>query len=251
MSFASGNMMKGKSAMSEIETFDGDGYEIIAWANSQKTIFYERYGSYQGEWILVSKDTENYFIYEGSYGSCPGCDHYQAFFDYGKPTLEKAKEFAADYKPFLIVPIDIMINVCEAGKLKEIMPGNMRGYMENDYEKSIPDIMVLVKLEENQFLNVQDVLSVRNMEVQQRALKAVGYERFRAEADMTVIDVDGDDQLVAINAAGGNIVFAYVKDSSTPRRYLLRVPPDMQRVKQAIAWTFNLREDQYRPLIET
>jgi hypothetical protein len=35
------------------------------------------------------------------------------------------------------------------------------------------------------------------------------------------------------------------------RDYILRVPPDMRRAKQAIAWTFGLSEDQYRPEMQT
>jgi hypothetical protein len=49
----------------------------------------------------------------------------------------------------------------------------------------------------------------------------------------------------------GGIRFLLVKDSSTDRRYLLCVPDDMQRVRQAKAWTFNVREEEYAPLIET
>jgi Domain of unknown function (DUF6745) len=45
-------------------------------------------------------------------------------------------------------------------------------------------------------------------------------------------------------------VLAHVKDDSTPRRYFLRVPPDMQTLHEAIARTFKMSSDEYQPLAE-
>jgi hypothetical protein len=35
------------------------------------------------------------------------------------------------------------------------------------------------------------------------------------------------------------------------KKYVLRVPPTMARARQAVAWTFGMREDRYRPTRET
>lgn len=53
-----------------------------------------------------------------------------------------------------------------------------------------------------------------------------------------------------------DMVFVQV-DNSTPepdgsiKKYMLRVPPTITRAKQAIAWTFDLKEEEYAPLVET
>ena len=47
------------------------------------------------------------------------------------------------------------------------------------------------------------------------------------------------------------IAFLQVKDSSTGKRYFLKVPPDMESVQEAKAWTFGLEKEEYNPEIET
>lgn len=71
---------------------------------------YARFGDYQGTWIakVTYNNTTGYVF--GSYGSCSGCDSFQAEFDYvnrqcdehqwdfdGKPDCEACKEAKARY----------------------------------------------------------------------------------------------------------------------------------------------------------
>jgi hypothetical protein len=42
-----------------------------------------------------------------------------------------------------------------------------------------------------------------------------------------------------------------VQDASTDREYYLRVPPTIQTVEEAVAWTFGLTAGEYRPARET
>ncbi len=55
--------------MSLINTGD---YGVVARSQGQTVLDYTRYGSYQGEWTILSKDDSNYYLYRGSYGSCSG-----------------------------------------------------------------------------------------------------------------------------------------------------------------------------------
>jgi hypothetical protein len=41
--------------------------------------------------------------------------------------------------------------------------------------------------------------------------------------------------------------YVRVRDSSTERAYYLRVPPEIQRADEAVAWTFELSEEEYQP----
>ena len=61
-------------------------------------------------------------------------------------------------------------------------------------------------------------------------------------------DETGD--LFHINAGNRNLAYVRVKDPSTDREYWLRVPTNMERARQAVAWTYHLREDEYKPLAE-
>jgi hypothetical protein len=233
----------------EVDTFSGNRYEVIAWVNSQTVIYYQEFGSYQGEWLLVSKGHDNYFIYKGSFGSCSGCDSFEAEFGYREGiTVERAKNFADGYDPFLIVPKDTMKNICKKKKLLEIIPKNIR---DGVYDISLPnaaiDIAVLVKMDESMKVSSSDILEMINAEYQQRALSYMGYDKFIDESEAEILHEDGYDKLFAV----GNMKFVGVRDSSTNNRYILRVPPEISRVRQGIAWTFNMVENQYVPIIET
>jgi hypothetical protein len=242
--------------MSQIEepTTNITGYPIIAWAHGQTCILYQQFGSYQGEWLMMTKDEKEYFVYKAWYGSCSGCDAWGGWHprgweerDKGMP-LSMAKEFAKDYKSFIEVPRATMRNLVTSGTLKKIMPANIRdSSSEIDYDGFCGDAQIAVKVAEDIDVTAADILACKNQEIKQTALKRFGYERFVAEAKMDEIHRDGENALLR----NGDIVFAYVKDSSTPRRYLLRVPPNMKTVHDAIAWTFNMSPKEYQPLIET
>lgn len=232
--------------MSQTEpVFEGSGYTIIAWANGEKPILFQEFGSYQGEWLMVTKGAADYRVYKDYYGSCSGCDAYQA----EEPkTLSQAKKFAEGYKSFIEVPFDTMRNLVQGGTLAKIFPANVKdSYSEVNYDDFVSDVQIAVKLEEDIAVTAADLLACKNQEIKQQALKKFGYENFVREAKMDEIDRDGENALLR----KGDIVFAYVKDSSTPRRYLLRVPPTMKTLRDAIAWTFNMRPEEYQPLIET
>ena len=53
------------------------------------------------------------------------------------------------------------------------------------------------------------------------------------------VELEGDPEKIAR--------YAKVKDSSTARVYFLRVPPDITKVDEAIAWTFGLDKESYQP----
>lgn len=234
--------------MSQIEFYN---YEIVAVARGQKPVLYNEFGSYQGEWMLLAKDADQFYVYKGWYGSCSGCDALQAE-DVDSPCdIEKALAFVngdKDYRAFIEIPLTTALNLSRNGRLLQVLPANIRSeYSDIGLDQFAGDCEVAIKLECADDITVGDVIKARNQELKQRALKQFGYERFVAEAQIETIDEDGENKLLK----GGDIVFAYVKDSSTPRRYLLRVPADMVRVKQAIAWTFGMNEAQYNPIMET
>lgn len=71
-------------------------------------------------------------------------------------------------------------------------------------------------------------------------------KRFRKHHRIQFIDQDGSDILFSlVDDDGRTHTFVKVRDSSTSKYHLLRVPNDMERVKQAVAWTFGISEEEY------
>lgn len=117
----------------------------------------------------------------------------------------------------------------------------------------LSETQLRLKLSAGAPITPQDVIDCDNQTLKHRALVACGYERFVEEVGATTVDVDGEDSLIQLNPSGTNqpIQFVYVKDATSDKRYLLRVPPTMRRVREAIAWTFGMGEREYRPEVET
>lgn len=246
------------------------GYQVIARCRGQRVVYFSQFGSYQGEWIMLALDEEEglYYLYRDYYGSCGGCDSFEATFGWSDEKVDEAKlkKFVDSYKSFVEIPRDAARAIVEKEDFASICPANIREeWTEINYTEAMQDMQTSVKLEEEVDLTIKDVLDVVNQEIKQKALRGFGYEKFVEATDPKTLHVDGEDSLIKISSgkagtaergrtgrnSDADIVFLYVKDASTPRRYLLRVPPNMVRVQQAKAWTFNVREEDYHPNKET
>jgi len=70
------------------------GYSEALEKAGCKILAFEEFGSYQGTWLAFVEYNGQKGIVEGSYGSCSGCDAFQAEFDYGdEPTEENGKYY--------------------------------------------------------------------------------------------------------------------------------------------------------------
>ncbi len=64
--------------------------------------------------------------------------------------------------------------------------------------------------------------------------------------------VDEDGAVGRLLKIDGWFAFVEVRDSTNREKtYHLRVPPGVSNVRQAVAWTFGLTQDQYEPEVET
>jgi hypothetical protein len=59
-------------------------------------------------------------------------------------------------------------------------------------------------------------------------------------------EVPDDEPIVMIE-----VINSTQEPDGSWKRYWLRVPPNMQTAREAVAWTFGLAADQYRPMVET
>jgi len=140
-------------------------------------------------------------------------------------------------------------------------------------ERYLQDIETKIKMEMGYPITFGDIEETLNLELREQALRKFGYENYIREGfEMNKIQYiiledatfqyppdfygsiprgyfnDKEDKIITLT---DGIAFLQVKDSSTGKRYFLKVPPDVQSVKEAKAWTFGLEEDEYDPTIET
>lgn len=107
------------------------------------------------------------------------------------------------------------------------------------------------------WITVRHIETEENAEVRRVMVERMGYERYILESGAQMIHSDtsgalyrkeqpGDEDLVVVH-----VVNATVESDGSFKRYMIRVPPNMERARQAVAWTFGLREAEYAPFIET
>jgi hypothetical protein len=106
-------------------------------------------------------------------------------------------------------------------------------------------------------ITVSQIRTTRNLEVRRVLLERYGLDRYLRDADATLAQVDdygrlwrcelpGDEPLVMVE-----VVNATAEPDGTFATYLLRVPPAMRIAKEAVAWTFGMAADDYRPAVQT
>lgn len=130
-----------------------------------------------------------------------------------------------------------------------------------------------------QTITVEDIRDEENAEVRRVMMERMGWERFCAEADMQLLHrdelvtrfpdlpvsdlVDDGKRLVTRYRAGKETAelleargmtdfeqrplrFVRLTDPSTGRQYVLRVRHDHRRAYEAVGWTFQMTEEQYK-----
>ena len=74
--------------MSYREALEAAGAEVLEFAE---------FGSYQGDWWAKVKVNDEVGFIHGYYGSCSGCDAFEAEFGFDDPTPEKLVAFGKEY----------------------------------------------------------------------------------------------------------------------------------------------------------
>lgn len=106
-------------------------------------------------------------------------------------------------------------------------------------------------------LTARQALSAENAELRRVMLERIGPERFFAEAQPEELDADMDSggkrRLLRVVIPGDEaLVMLQVRDPSTGRVYLLRVPPSMKSCRSAASWIAGFSDpNNYRPVMET
>ena len=110
-------------------------------------------------------------------------------------------------------------------------------------------------------ITVEAIDAETNAEVRRALVERFGVERLIREGGSTLVDEEASGRLWRRDLGGRwnheePIVMVEVENSTpepdgTRRTYFLRVPPQTRSAREAVAWTFGLRRDEYRPSTET
>lgn len=112
-------------------------------------------------------------------------------------------------------------------------------------------------IERPESITIERIEAEENVEVRRIMIEQFGYERFILESGAQLIHSDETGALYRKEIPGDEPLAAVHVVNSTPepdgshKKYMLRVPPTMERAREAVAWTFNMTESEYQPLIET
>jgi hypothetical protein len=118
--------------------------------------------------------------------------------------------------------------------------------------RSLIDYEPLFKILEQQ-ADAQEITKISNQTLRREALLFYGIEKFFIDMNAIIVDENRRNQLLYLkwHSAEEPMKMVKVIDSTTGQVYLIRVPPDMKTVQEAIAWTFNLQPEEYHPIKET
>lgn len=106
-------------------------------------------------------------------------------------------------------------------------------------------------------LTVERIHAEQNLELRRVLTERYGLDRYLRDAGATRVGadetgvlwrlpVDGDEPLVMVE-----VINSSPEPDGSRRRYWLRVPPTTRSAREAVAWTFGLAAEEYRPVRQT
>jgi hypothetical protein len=106
-------------------------------------------------------------------------------------------------------------------------------------------------------LTIKTIEAEQNAEVRRVMIERYGSDRYLIDSgageihrdDFGILyrkEIAGDEALVMVK-----VINSTAEPDGSFKDYFLRVPPQMKRAKEAVAWTFGKEESEYAPLIET
>ncbi|RTL46057.1 MAG: hypothetical protein EKK48_01585 [Candidatus Melainabacteria bacterium] len=107
-------------------------------------------------------------------------------------------------------------------------------------------------------ITVDDIENEENIEIRRLMLDRYGIKEYLVEVGAKEIDRDQYGVLYrhVVHDAIEPLLMVEVTNSTpeadgTFKKYFLRVPPHINTAKAAVAWTFNMNDDEYAPVLQT
>jgi hypothetical protein len=117
----------------------------------------------------------------------------------------------------------------------------------------VPEYVVLLP----EPIDVEMINNEPNAEVRRVLIERFGLDNYLKAGNVVKIHQDECGILYRMYLRGDEpiLVVRVINSTAEPdgifKEYFLRVPPNMLRARQAVAWTFGLTEEEYFPLAET
>lgn len=112
-------------------------------------------------------------------------------------------------------------------------------------------------IERPETITAEQVEKEENAEVRRVLVTRMGMEKYITESRLKPVRSDdfgvlyrkeqeGDEPLVVVK-----VVNSTPEPDGSKKDYWLRVPPDVRSAREAVAWTFGLKAEEYVPAVET
>lgn len=107
------------------------------------------------------------------------------------------------------------------------------------------------------FITVFGIDTEANAELRRVMIEIYGRERYLFQSGAVLVDSDESGALYRKELSNDEpLVMVQVTNSTaepdgTFKKYFLRVPPEIETVKEAVAWTFHMNSTEYEPVIQT
>jgi hypothetical protein len=112
-------------------------------------------------------------------------------------------------------------------------------------------------IERPEDLDPFDVVVEPNVEIRRVMIELLGYERLVDGLRLSPSAEDSAGRLWRVEQPRDEPIVLVEVENSTPesdgsrKRYFLRVPPELNTARDAVAWTFDTSAEDYGPLVET
>lgn len=105
-------------------------------------------------------------------------------------------------------------------------------------------------------ITVEQIISHENLEIRRFMLEQYGIERFITDSGAVLIDESAYGALYEMPVKRDRFNMVRVRNSTTEpdgtlRVYFIAVPPTIQTAREAVAWTFEMKETEYHPTKQT
>ena len=93
---------------------------------------------------------------------------------------------------------------------------------------------------------------IEDPEKKERAIRQFGMTRYMIESEAEMFQSDSIGELWCLrDDVFVRVINSTPEEDGSFNEYFLRVPPTVTTAKEAVAWTFNLKEEDYAPFKES
>jgi hypothetical protein len=109
----------------------------------------------------------------------------------------------------------------------------------------------------DELFTLKDIDETRNIEARRLMIELYGMGKYLADKRARVMQKDEYGELFYIPQRDDEPLIVVKVINSTPepdgtfREYFLRVPPDTKTAREGVAWSFDMKESDYAPSIQT